>query len=204
MFVALAMVGFGTVFFGRRYVEVVADTTTHSFGRSFVVGLLGQLLLLPVFAMMIVGLVLTIVGILVLPLAIPAFVLGAALAALGGYLAVAHAVGETVTRRRMANGAFVRSPNSYGYIFSGLVGLLGLWAAAALFGWLGPVVLLLKIAATLVTWLAMTDGLRRGPALPGRPARDLRRPVLGRDDRRVPVGHAARDARPSGRMGRPS
>jgi hypothetical protein len=158
VFIALAMIGFGTVFFGRRYVEVVADTTTHSFGRSFVVGLLGQLLLLPAFAMMIVGLVLTIVGILVLPFAIVAFVLGAVLAALGGYLAVAHAVGETVTRRRMANGAFVRNPNSYGYIFSGLAGLLGLWAAAALFGWLGPVVLLLKIAATLVTWLAITAG----------------------------------------------
>jgi hypothetical protein len=158
VFIALAMVGFGTVFFGRRHVEVVADTASHSFGRSFVVGLLGQLLLLPVFAMMIVGLVLTIVGILVLPFAIVAYVLGAALAALGGYLAVAHAVGETVTRRRMANGAFVRSPNSYGYIFTGLVGLLGLWAAAALFGWLGPVVFLFKVTAVIVTWLAATTG----------------------------------------------
>jgi len=158
LFIALAMVGFGTVFFGRRYVEVVADTTTHSFGRSFVVGLLGQLLLLPAFAMMIVGLVLTIVGILVLPFAALAFVLGTALAVLGGYLAVAHAVGETVTRRRMANGAFVRSPNSYGYIFTGLVGLLGLWAAAALFGWIGPVVALFKVAAVLVTWVAATTG----------------------------------------------
>ena len=157
-FIALAMVGFGTVFFGRRYVEVIADTTTHSFGRSFVVGLLGQLLLLPAFAMMIVGLVLTIVGILVVPFAALAFVLGAAVAVLGGYLAVAHAVGETVTRRRMANGAFVRSPNSYGYIFTGLTGLLGLWAAAALFGWIGPVVALFKVAAVLVTWLAATTG----------------------------------------------
>jgi hypothetical protein len=158
VFIALAMVGFGTVFFGRRHVEVVADTASHSFGRAFVVGLLGQLLLLPAFAMMIVGLVLTIVGILVLPFAIVAYVLGAALALLGGYLAVAHAIGETVTRRRMANGAFVRSPNSYGYIFTGLVGLLGLWAAAALFGWLGPVVFLFKLAAIIVTWLAATTG----------------------------------------------
>lgn len=158
VFIAMAMLGFGTVFFGRRHVEVVADTATHSFGRAFVVGLLGQLLLLPAFAMMIVGLVLTIVGILVLPFAIAAYVLGAVLAVLGGYIAVAHAVGETVTRRRMANGAFVRSPNSYGYIFTGLVGLLGLWAAAALFGWLGPVVFLFKVAAIVVTWLAATAG----------------------------------------------
>jgi len=158
LFIALAMVGFGTVFFGRRYVEVVADTSTHSFGRSFVVGLLGQMLLLPTFAMLVVGLALTIVGILLIPFVAVAYVLGAALALLGGYLAIAHAVGETVTRRRMANGAFVRSPNSYGYIFTGLVGLLGLWAAAALFGWIGPVVILFRVAAVLVTWVAATTG----------------------------------------------
>ena len=109
VFVALAMLGFGMVFFGRRYLEVVADTTTHSFGRSFVVGLLGQLLVLPTFAMLCVGLIFTIVGILVLPIAAVAFVLAAVLAVVIGFLAVAHAIGETFTRRRMAHGAFVRA-----------------------------------------------------------------------------------------------
>jgi hypothetical protein len=158
VFVALAMTGFGTVFFGRRYVEVVSDTARHSFGRSFVVGFLGQLLLLPTLAMLIVGLVFTIVGILLLPFAVVAFLLAAVGAVLGGYLAIAHAVGETFTRRRMANGAFVRSPNAYGYLFTGLIGLLGLWAAAALFGWAGPVVILFKLAAMLATWIAATTG----------------------------------------------
>lgn len=157
-FVALAMLGFGAVFFGRRYVETVADTATHSFGRSLVVGLLGQLLLLPTFAMLIVGLIFTIVGILLLPVVVPAFIVAACAAVLGGYLAVAHAVGETFTRRRMAHGAFVRTPNAYGYLFTGLLGLLGLWAAAALTGWLGPVVILLRVAALIVTWLAATVG----------------------------------------------
>lgn len=158
VFVALAMIGFGTVFFARRYVEVVADTASNAFGRSLVVGLLGQLLLLPTFAMLIVGLVFTIVGILLLPFAVVAFVVAAIAAVLGGYLAVAHAIGETVTRRRMANGAFVRSPNAYGYLFTGLVGLLGLWAAAALFAWAGPVVFVFRVAAFIVTWLAATVG----------------------------------------------
>jgi hypothetical protein len=158
MFVALAMIGFGTVFFGRRYLEVVADTASESFGRSLVVGLLGQLLLLPTLAMLIVGLVFTIVGILLLPFAILAFVVAVCVAALGGYLAVAHAIGESVSRRRMANGAFVRSPNAYGYLFTGLVGLLGLWAAAALFGWAGPVVYVFRAAAFVATWLAATVG----------------------------------------------
>jgi hypothetical protein len=158
VFVALAMLGFGTVFFGRRYVEVVADTASHAFGRSFVVGLLGQLLLLPTFAMLIVGLIFTLVGILLLPFAVVAFVVAAIVAFVGGYLAVAHAIGETVTRRRMAHGAFVRAPNAYGYLFAGLVGLLGLWAAAALTGWMGPIVIVFRIAAIIVTWIAATVG----------------------------------------------
>ncbi len=158
VFVACAMLGFGVVFFGRRHLEVVADTTTHSFGRALTVGLLGQLLLLPTFAMLIVGLALTLVGILLIPFAVVAFVTAATVALVGGYLAVAHAVGETFTRRRMAHGAFVRAPNAYGYLFTGLVGLLGLWAAAALTGWMGPVVLVFRIAAIIVTWLAATTG----------------------------------------------
>lgn len=158
VFIAFAMMGFGAVFFGRRYLEIVADTASHSFGRSLVVGMLGQLLVLPTFAMLIVGLVFTIVGILLLPFVIPAFVVAAAVAVLGGYLAVAHSVGETVTRRQMAHGAFVRAPNAYGYLFRGLVALLGLWAAAALFGWAGPVVILFQVAAGIVTWMAATVG----------------------------------------------
>ncbi|MFI5207112.1 MAG: hypothetical protein ACHQX4_03750 [Gemmatimonadales bacterium] len=158
VFVACAMLGFGAVFFGRRHLEIVADTATHSFGRSFVVGLLGQLLLFPTFAMLMVGLVLTLVGILLVPFAALAYVVAALVALAGGYLAVAHAVGETFTRRRMAHGAFVSAPNAYGYLFTGLIGLLGLWAAAALTGWMGPVVLVFKIAALMVTWLAMTTG----------------------------------------------
>jgi hypothetical protein len=158
VFVAFAMLGFGTVFFGRRYIEVVADTASHSFGRSFVVGLLGQLLVLPTFAMLLVGLIFTIVGILLLPFAAVAFVIAAILAVVGGYLAVAHAIGETFTRRRMAHGAFVRAPNAYGYLFAGLVGLMGLWAAAALTGWMGPVVFVFRLAAVIVTWIAATTG----------------------------------------------
>ncbi len=158
VFIACAMLGFGVVFFGRRNLEIVADTATHSFGRSFVVGLLGQLLLFPTFAMLMVGLVLTLVGILLVPFAAVAYMAAALVALAGGYLAVAHAVGETFTRRRMAHGAFVSAPNAYGYLFTGLIGLLGLWAAAALTGWMGPVVLVFKIAAMIVTWLAMTTG----------------------------------------------
>ncbi len=158
LFVALAMLGFGAVFFGRRYVETIADTVTHSFGRSLVVGVLGQLLLLPTLAMLIVGLVFTLVGILLLPFAVIAFGVATVLALIAGYLAVAHAVGERFARRRMAQGAFVRAPNAYGYVFNGLIGLLGLWALAALTAWMGPIAVLFQVAAGMVTWVAVTAG----------------------------------------------
>lgn len=157
-FLACAMLGFGAVFFGRHQLEIVADTARQSFGRSFLTGLLGQLMLVPTFAALIVGLTLTVVGILLVPIAIFAYLVAAAAALTGGYLAVAHAVGETYTRRRMAHGAFVSAPNAYGYLFTGLIGLLGLWAAAALTGWMGPVVVIFRVLAVMVTWFAVTTG----------------------------------------------
>ena len=97
--------GFGLVLFGRPNLEVVSDTVTHSFGRAFVTGLSGQILAAPH-----------------LRHAgrradserrrdSAAAVRGRGLChcsrcsrVVGGYLAVAHAMGETYTRRRMAHG----------------------------------------------------------------------------------------------------
>ena len=70
VFLTLAALGFGLVTFGRTNLEVVSDTVTHSFGRAFSTGLLGQILLLPTFGMLVVGLILSVAGILLLPFAV--------------------------------------------------------------------------------------------------------------------------------------
>ena len=62
VFLTLGALGFGLVMFGRPNLEVVSDTVSHSFGRAFTTGLLGQLLLLPTFGMLVVGLILSVVG----------------------------------------------------------------------------------------------------------------------------------------------
>jgi hypothetical protein len=128
-----------------------------SLGRAFLVGLLAEILVVPTFGMLVVGLALTVVGVLLIPFAVAAYVLIVLATAVMGMLAVAHAMGEAHTRRRMALGVIL-SPNSYRYILVGLGGVLAVWLIWLLFGWVpfaGGIVL---AAAVLVTWLLATVG----------------------------------------------
>ena len=158
VFLTLCALGFGLVMFGRQNLEVVSDTISHSFGRAFVTGLLGQILLLPTFGMLVVGLILSVAGILLLPFAIAVFAMLTVIAVVGGYLAVAHAMGETYTRRRMALGVVIGSPNSYRYLLVGLLGLASVWGAWALFGWVPVAGSIVWGAAFFVSWLLGTAG----------------------------------------------
>jgi hypothetical protein len=158
VFLTLCALGFGLVMFGRQNLEVVSDTVSHSFGRAFVTGLLGQILLLPTFGMLVVGLILSVAGILLLPFAIAVFAMLTVIAVVGGYLAIAHAMGETYTRRRMALGVVIGSANSYRYLLVGLLGLASVWAAWALFGWVPIAGSIVWGAAFFVSWLLGTAG----------------------------------------------
>jgi hypothetical protein len=108
--------------------------------------------------MLVVGLILTVVGVLLVPFAVIAFVLLAIAAILGGFLAVAHAMGETYTRRQLAAG-MIGSPNSYRYVVTGLVGIAAVWSGWAVFGWVPVAGVVMLGAAALVTWLLATAGL---------------------------------------------
>ncbi len=158
VFLTLSALGFGLVMFGRPNLEVVSDTVSHSFGRAFVTGLLGQILLLPTFGMLVVGLILSVAGILLLPFAVVVYALLVIVAGVGGFLAVAHAMGETYTRRQLALGTMLGSPNSYRYLVVGLGALATLWFAWAVFGWVPVAGELIRGAAFLVTWLLATAG----------------------------------------------
>ncbi|MDQ3222669.1 MAG: hypothetical protein M3Q75_04230, partial [Gemmatimonadota bacterium] len=158
VFLTLSLLGFGLVLFGRQNLEVVSDTVSHSFGRAFVTGLLGQILLLPTFGMLVVGLILSVAGILLLPFAVAVFAMLVVVGVVGGYLAVAHALGETYIRRRMAQGIVVGSPNSYRYLLVGLLALGSLWAAWSLFGWVPVAGSIMWGAAFFVSWLLGTAG----------------------------------------------
>lgn len=156
-FVALAFMGLGILFFAPRQLDVVSDTVWHSFSRSFLAGLFAQPLMIPVFGAMIVGLVLTVVGILVIPFAVLAFLVGLLLAVAGGYIAIARAVGEIYLRRwkrSTSGGAWI----PYKYILYGLGGLLAIWLPAVLLGWVPVAGIVFVVAAALLTWILATAG----------------------------------------------
>ena len=158
IFLGLAAVGFGLVTFVRPPLEIVSDTVMHSFGRALTVGLLGQVLILPTFGMLVVGLVLSVAGILLVPFAVVVFALLLVAAVVGGFLAVAHAMGETITRRQMARGLAIQSANSYRYVGVGLAGLTGLWMLWALVAPVPVAGTLLIALAGLATWLLASVG----------------------------------------------
>ena len=157
--IALLLSGFGLVTFARERLEVVSDTVNRSFVRSFLVGLLAQVVALPTAGLLVAGLIISIVGILLLPfvaVVIPLLFLAAVLV---GFLGAMHAVGEARIRRRMAAGELVGSPNSYRYLLLGLGGLSLIWLAWIGFGWVPVAGTVVLLVALVVTWVAGTAGL---------------------------------------------
>jgi len=156
MYVLFAFLGGLVVYLFRGHLEVVSDTVSYSFGRSFLAGLAGQILFMPI------GLVMAVL--IITAIAIPFYVVGFALLALLGYLAVAHAAGENLTQHRFPSwAARLRRSNSYYYVLNGLGVLLALFAVAAitemlypLLGWAHD---LLIASAWILTWVASTAGL---------------------------------------------
>ena len=192
VFLTLLLAGFGLVLFGKSPLEVTSDTVRSSFSRAFIVGLLGQILVLPTFGMLVVGLILTVAGILLIPFVVIVFALLLVAGIVGGALAVAHAMGESITRRQMAQGRAL-SPNSYRYLVVGLACIFAPWLVWTLFGWAPVAGELMLGAAILISWLLASVGF--GAALLSRgglkeqfagavhPARDAHR--------RIPLGHAS-------------
>ncbi|HET7040963.1 MAG TPA: hypothetical protein VFI13_03045, partial [Gemmatimonadales bacterium] len=158
VFVTLLLMGAGLVAFARPQLQVVADTVGHSFGRAFLAGLLGQILVIPTFGMIVVGLALTVVGILLVPFAVAVYALLAVVTLLGGFLAVTHAMGEVRARRRMAMGAIGVSTSGYAYVATGLAAAVALWVVWVAFGWVPVAGWLIELAAILVTWILATVG----------------------------------------------
>jgi hypothetical protein len=137
----------------------VVEALQQRFGRAFGYGIVAQLAAIPALLVILLGLALTIVGILLIPFAIVAYAVALAGALTLGFLAVARLTGAAIAGRgRSGRGAPVRGANLRALVL-GLVLYLGLWLAAAAFSWSPLAGSILRAAALAVTWVAVTLGL---------------------------------------------
>jgi hypothetical protein len=110
-----------------------------------------------VLCLLVVALAVTVIGILLIPFAIVAFVLALAGLITLGFLAIARITGESVapaaSRRYSARGAALRA------LVIGVSIYTGLWVLASAFAWAPIVETVLRGIAVAITWVATTAGL---------------------------------------------
>jgi hypothetical protein len=156
-------IGFAIVMFGgRKYLEGVADTARAGVGRSFLVGLAGSFLLVPVFVLGVIALAISIVGIPALIVWIPLFPVATVAAVVLGFLGVAHAVGEAWAERRYYGSEWFTRANSYYFMVTGLALMSSLFIGAHVISmagpWLGFINNILNFFGVIITWAAATIG----------------------------------------------
>ena len=155
--VILVLMGIGVLVFAGDYLDGVVDSLEGRFGRSFWAGIATQLALAPVLALLLIALTVTVLGILLIPFAIVAFVLAVAGLITLGFLAIARVTGESVapaaSKRYHARGAALRA------LVVGVTLYMGLWVVASAFAWAPMIETVLRVIAVAITWVATTAGL---------------------------------------------
>ncbi|HEX4469878.1 MAG TPA: hypothetical protein VH080_10095 [Gemmatimonadaceae bacterium] len=157
-FAVLVIIGLGVLIFAEPNMDGVVEAMEGSFARAFWMGVLGEIMALPVLALLVVGLILTLLGILLVPFAVVAYVIALAGLLALGFLAVARLTGSFWSRADAAGTSTPRSVNLRA-LFMGLVLYMGLWLLAAIFTWQPIAGAVLRGIALAVSWVAVTVGL---------------------------------------------
>lgn len=179
----IAVIGIGVLIFGSEYLEGTSTALERRFSRSFWMGVAGQLALLPLLLALIIGLTITLLGILLIPFAVVAYILAVAGVLTLGFLAVARVTGAVLTKPAAPGTARLALLRS---LAIGIAIYLGFWIIAAAFAWNSVIHAALSGIAFVVTWVAVTAGL--GAAIISRAGT---RPVVEPDAAPLPMEEAA-------------
>jgi hypothetical protein len=158
MAVALVlMLGIGVLTFAEDKLDHVTATLADHFGRAAWYGIVGEIALGPALLVLIVGLAITIVGILAIPFAIVGYAAIAVGAGTLGFMAVAEATGTAILRSHTQasltpRGAQLRA------IVTGVSIYGGLWVLTALVGAESAGGVAVRAIAVVVTTVAITVG----------------------------------------------
>jgi len=154
-FAVLAAIGIGVLLFAEGALTGVTETLERQFARSFWYGLLAQLALLPTILLLVAALILTVVGILLVPFAIVAYCIVVAGLVTLGFLAVARFTGSAFRR-----GAARSSREAHlGALLRGLALYLSLYLVAAALTSQPLASAIVGSIAIGVSWVAATLGL---------------------------------------------
>jgi hypothetical protein len=162
-FALLTIIGLGVMIFADANLDGVVLALERGFARSFWIGLAGQVAMLPGLLVVVVALAITVLGALLIPFAIVAYVIAAAGLVTLGFLAVARIMGGAITSDR---GTTSRRGVNLRALISGLLIFLGIWMVAALFAWSPVAGAVFRAIGIATTWVAATLGL--GAALSSR------------------------------------
>ena len=154
-FAMLLVIALGVLLFAGPNLDEVVSTIERQFVRAFWFGVLGQLVVLPALLILIVALVLSLIGILLVPFAVVAYAIACAGLVTLGFLAVARLVGGAIWR---GGNASARA-RAIAAITLGIAVFFALWMVAALLTWAPLAASVLRAAALAATWSAMTLGL---------------------------------------------
>ena len=171
-FALLTIIGLGVMVFAEGNLDGVVIALERGFGRAFWIGLGGQLIALPLLLVLVVGLAITVIGVLLIPFAIVSYVVAAAGLVTLGFLAMARLTGGAVVTERGTTSP--RGVHLRGLIL-GLSAYLAIWMVAAMFAWSPMIGAVLRAIAIAMSWVAATVGL--GATLTSRAG--TRRPGLG-------------------------
>ena len=155
-FALFAIIGLGVMIFTEANLDGVVVALERGFAKSFWIGLAGEVLMLPALLVLVVALAITILGALLIPFAVVAYVIAAAGLFTLGFLAVARLTGRAMTSDRgttTPRGVHVRA------LMLGLVVFGAIWMLAAAFTWSPVFGAILRTVAIAITWAAATVGL---------------------------------------------
>jgi hypothetical protein len=153
--VMLLLIGIGVLVFAGNYLDGVVAQLEKNFTRSLWAGIGGQLALIPALVVLVLALVLTLIGILLVPFAVVAFVLAVTGLCTLGYLAVARVAGMSLLRSPPGLSARGQSLRT---VVVGLVALIGIWFLASALFWIPILGWAMQGVAFAISWVAATAG----------------------------------------------
>lgn len=170
--VVMLLVGIGVLILASNYLDGVTDVLEQSFWRSFLVGLAAEVAVVPLMVLIVAALAVTLVGILLVPFAVVAYVLAIAGLVTLGFLAVAQLVGGSIGRRSAvpSRGQALRA------LILGVSIFMGGWVIAAAFQWVQFLSGFIRLAAFAVCYVAATAGLGAAVLSRGGTNRDVTTP----------------------------